>query len=55
MFVIILFAITKKWKQLKCPVTEKWIRKLWFMHTIEFYSSKYNFSPLRILYTVPVL
>ena len=26
------------WKQLKCPLTDEWIKKLWYMYTMEYYS-----------------
>ena len=31
MFIAALFAIAKTWKQPKCPLTEKWIKKLWYI------------------------
>ena len=37
MFIAALFTIAKTWKQPKCPLTEKWIRKVWYIHTIECY------------------
>ena len=33
-----LFKITKTWKQLKCPSTDEWINKRWYIHTMENYS-----------------
>ena len=36
-FTATLFTIAKTWKQPKCPLTEKWIRKVWYIHTIECY------------------
>ena len=39
MFKAALFTIAKIWKQTKCPSTDKWIRKLWFMYTIEYISA----------------
>ena len=35
----ILFIIAKKWKQPKCPSADRWINKLWFIHTIKCYLS----------------
>ena len=32
------FAITRKWKQPKCPSTEKWIKKMWYRYTMKYYS-----------------
>ena len=39
MFTAIRFTIAKTWKQTKCPSTDKWIKKLWFMYTIEYFSA----------------
>ena len=33
-----LITIAKTWKQRKCPLTEDWIKKMWFMDTMEYYS-----------------
>ena len=40
MFIAALFIIAKSWKQLKCPSTEKWIKKIWYIYTMEYYSAK---------------
>ena len=34
-----LFTIARTWKQPRCPLTDKWIKKLWYIHTIEYYSA----------------
>ena len=34
-----LFTIAKTWKQPKCPSTEEWIKKMWYIDTMEFYSA----------------
>ena len=39
MFTVALFTIAKTWKQQKCPSTEDWIKKMWYIHTIEYYSA----------------
>ena len=39
MFIAALFTIAKTWKQPKCPSTDEWIKKMWCMHTIEYYSA----------------
>ena len=39
MFLAALFTIAKTWKQPKCPSTYKWIKKLWYTHTMEYYST----------------
>jgi hypothetical protein len=38
MFIAALFKIAKLWKQARCPTTDKWIKKIWYLNTIEFYS-----------------
>ena len=30
---------TKAWKQPKCPLTDEWIKKMWYIHTMEYYSA----------------
>ena len=37
MFIAALFTIAKTWKQLKCPLTDDWIRKMWYIYTMEYY------------------
>ena len=37
MFIAALFTIAKTWKQPKCPLTEEWIKKMWYMYTMEYY------------------
>jgi len=39
MFIVALFAIAKTWKQPKCPSTEEWIQKMWYIYTMEYYSA----------------
>ena len=39
MFIAALFAIAKTWKQPKCPLTEEWIKKMWYIYTMEYYSA----------------
>ena len=34
-----LFTIAKTWKQPKCPLTEEWIKKMWSIYTMEYYSA----------------
>ena len=38
MFVAALFIIARTWKQPRCPSTDEWIRKLWYIYTMEYYS-----------------
>ena len=39
MFTAALFTIAKTWKQPKSPLTEEWIKKLWYIYTMEYYSA----------------
>ena len=39
MFIAAQFTIAKIWKQPKCPSAEEWIRKLWHIHTMEYYAA----------------
>jgi hypothetical protein len=39
MFIAELFTIAKLWKQLRCPTTDEWIKKMWYLYTMEFYSA----------------
>ena len=34
-----LFTIARSWKQPKCPSTDEWIRKMWYIYTVEYYSA----------------
>ena len=34
-----LFTIAKMWKQPKCPSADEWIKKMWYIYTIEYYSA----------------
>lgn len=38
-FIAVLFTIAKTWKQPKCPSTEEWTRKMWYLYTMEYYSA----------------
>ena len=38
MFIAALFTIVKTWKQSTCPLTEDWIKKMWYTYTVEYYS-----------------
>ena len=37
MFIAALFTIAKTWKQAKCPLTEEWIKKMWYIYIMEYY------------------
>jgi len=38
MFIAVLFIVTRTWKQPRCPSTDEWIKKLWYIYTMEYYS-----------------
>ena len=38
-FIAALFIITRTWKQPRCPSADEWIRKLWYVYTVESYSA----------------
>ena len=39
MFTAALFTIARSWKQPKCPLTYEWIKKMWYIYTMEYYSA----------------
>ena len=39
MFTAALFTIAKTWNQPKCPSTDEWIKKMWHIYTMEYYSA----------------
>jgi hypothetical protein len=42
MFIAALFIIARSWKELRCPSTEEWIQKMWYIYTMEYYSAIKN-------------
>ena len=39
MFTAALFTIARTWKQPRCPSTDEWIKKLWYIYTMQYYSA----------------
>ena len=39
LFIAAPFTIARTWKQPRCPLTEEWIKKLWYIYTMEYYSA----------------
>jgi hypothetical protein len=39
MLIATVFTIAKLWKQPRCPTTYEWIKKMWHLYTVEFYSA----------------
>ena len=38
-FIAVLFTIARMWEQPRCPLADEWIRKLWCIHTMDYYSA----------------
>ena len=49
MFISALFIIAKSWKQPRCPSTEEWIQKIWYIYTMEYYSAIKNNEFMKLL------
>jgi hypothetical protein len=39
MFIAAVFTVAKFWKQPICPTIDEWIKRMWYIYTIEFYSA----------------
>ena len=39
MFIAALFIIARTWKRARCPSADEWIRKLWYIYTMDYYSA----------------
>jgi len=39
MFIAAVFTIVQTWKQPKCPLTDEWIKRMWYIYTMEYYST----------------
>ena len=39
LFIAALFTIARIWKQVRCPLTDEWIKKLWYIYKMEYYSA----------------
>ena len=39
MFIATLFTISRTWKQHRCPSTDEWIKTMWYIHIMEYYSA----------------
>ena len=46
MFIAALFVIARTWKQPKCPSIEEWIREMWYIYTMEYYTAEKNNNSL---------
>ena len=49
MFIAALFIIARSWKELRCPSTEEWTQKMWYIYTMEYYSAIKNNEFMKFL------
>jgi hypothetical protein len=49
MFIAVIFIIAKSWKEPRCPSTEEWIQKMWYIYTTEYYSATKNKDFMKFL------
>jgi hypothetical protein len=49
MFIATLFIIARSWKQPRCPSTEEWMQKIWYIYTMEYYSAIKNNEFMKFL------
>ena len=42
MFIAVLLTIAKTWKKPKCPLSGEWIKKMWYIYTMKYYSAMKN-------------
>jgi hypothetical protein len=49
MFIAAIFTIARSWKQPRCPSTEEYIQKMWYIYTMEYYSAIKNNDFMKFL------
>ena len=49
MFIAALLIISRSWKEPRCPSTEEWIQKMWYIYTMEYYSAIKNNEFMKFL------
>jgi hypothetical protein len=49
MFITAIFIIARSWKESRCPSTEEWIQKIWYIYTMEYYSAIKNNEFMKFL------
>ena len=49
MFIAALFIIARSWKEPRCPSTEEWIQKMWYIYTMEYHSAIKNNGFMKFL------
>jgi hypothetical protein len=48
-FIAALFIIARSWIELRCPSTEEWIQKMWYIYTMEYYAAIKNNEFMKLL------
>jgi hypothetical protein len=48
LFIAVLFTIAKLWKQPRYPTIDEWIKKMWYLYTMEFYSAMKKNKPYHL-------
>ena len=58
-FIVALFTIARSWKQLRCPLVDELIRKMWYIYTVEYYSAikrnAYESVLMRLMNLEPII
>ena len=49
MFIAALFIIARSWKEPRCPSTEEWIQKMWYIYTMEYFPAIKNSDNIKFL------
>ena len=49
MFIAVLFIIARSWKEPRCPSTEEWIQKMWYIYTMGYYAAINNNEFMKFL------
>jgi hypothetical protein len=49
MFIAALFIIARSWRESRCPSTEEWIQKMWYIYTMKYYSAIKNSDLMEFL------
>ena len=59
MFVATVFTIARTWKQSRCSLTDEWIKKLWYVYAMEYYSAikrnTFESVPMRWMKQEPII
>ena len=59
LFIAAVFTIARTWKQTRCPLTDEWMKKLWYIYTMEYYSAikrnTYELALMRWMNLEPII